>query len=132
MNFPLKGDEKFLRNLKKDTPLYIAEVNWNKDSGKMDLVIKTILFDHYEQKMMDGDKNSIPAVLRKGSIYTETHNILYGFYETPMKAMESMRQLYQAGLDATKQAIKEENKRLQKLVNATLPSGHTSPKTEVK
>jgi hypothetical protein len=98
----------------------------------MDLVIKTILFDHYEQKMMDGDKNSIPAVLRKGSISTETHNILYGFYETPMKAMESMRQLYQAGLDATKQAIKEENKRLQKLVNATLPSGHTSPKTEVK
>jgi hypothetical protein len=132
MNFPLKGDEKFLRNLKKDTPLYIAEVNWNKDSGKMDLVIKTILFDHYEQKMMDGDKNSIPAVLRKGSISTETHNILYGFYETPMKAMESMRQLYQAGLDATKQAIKEENKRLQKLVNATLPSEHTSPKTEVK
>lgn len=132
MNFPLKGDEKFLRNLKKDTPLYIAEVNWNKDSGKMDLVIKTILFDHYEQKMMDGDKNSIPAVLRKGSISTETHNILYGFYETPMKAMESMRQLYQAGLDATKQAIKEENKRLQKLVNATLPSGHTSPRTEVK
>lgn len=132
MNFPLKGDEKFLRNLKKDTPLYIAEVNWNKDSGKMDLVIKTILFDHYEQKMMDGDKNSIPAVLRKGSISTETHNILYGFYETPMKAMESMRQLYQAGLDATKQAIKEENKRLQKLVNAILPSGHTSPKTEVK
>ena len=132
MNFPLKGDEKFLRNLKKDTPLYIAEVNWNKDSDKMDLVIKTILFDHYEQKMMDGDKNSIPAVLRKGSISTETHNILYGFYETPMKAMESMRQLYQAGLDATKQAIKDENKRLQKLVNATLPSGHTSPKTEVK
>ncbi len=132
MNFPLKGDENFLRNLKKDTPLYIAEVNWNKDSGKMDLVIKTILFDHYEQKMMDGDKNSIPAVLRKGSISTETHNILYGFYETPMKAMESMRQLYQAGLDATKQAIKDENKRLQKLVNATLPSGHTSPKTEIK
>ena len=68
MNFPLKGDEKFLRNLKPGTPLYIAEVNWNKESGKMDLVIKSILFDHYEQKMMDDDKNNIPAVLRKGSV----------------------------------------------------------------
>lgn len=130
MNFPLKGDENFLRNLKPGTPLYIAEVNWNKDSGKMEVFVKSILFDHYEQKMMDS--NEIPAVLRKGSVSTETHNILYGFYQTPMQALESMRTLYSAGLNAVKVAIKDENKRLQKLVNATLPSGHTSPKTEVK
>ena len=49
-----------------------------------------------------------------------------------MKAMESMRTLYQAGLDATKQAIKDENKRLQKLINESMPGGHVSPKTEIK
>ena len=54
MNFPLRGDEKFLRNLKKGDPLYIAEVNWNKDSGKMEVFVKSILFDHYEQKMTPG------------------------------------------------------------------------------
>jgi len=130
MNFPLKGDENFLRNLKPGTPLYIAEVNWNKDSGKMEVFVKSILFDHYEQKMMGS--NEIPAVLRKGSVSTETHNILYGFYQTPMQALESMRTLYSAGLNAVKVAIKDENKRLQKLINANMPGGHVSPKTEIK
>ena len=115
MNFPLKGDEKFLRNLKKGDPLYIAEVNWNKDSGKMEVFVKSILFDHYEQKMMDSNSNEIPAVLRKGSISTETHNILYGFYQTPMQALESMQKLYSAGLNAVKVAIKDEKHRLDKI-----------------
>ena len=115
MNFPLKGDEKFLRNLKKNTPLYIAEVGWNKDTGKMDVIIKSILFDHYAQKMAD-DKGDIPAVLKKGSVSTETHNILYGFYETPMKALESMLILYESGVKATKKAIADETNRLQKLI----------------
>ena len=118
MNFPLKGDEKFLRNLNKGTPLYIAEVNWNKNSGKMDVFIKSILFDHYEQKMLD-DVNNIPAVLRKGNISTETHNILYGFYETPMKALESMKALYSSGLDAVNKAINDEEKRLKDLIKDT-------------
>jgi hypothetical protein len=115
MNFPLKGDEKFLRNLKKGDPLYIAEVNWNKDTGKMEVFIKSILFDHYEQKMMDENSNEIPAVLSKGSISTETHNILYGFYQTPMKALESMKTLYSAGLNAVKVAIKDETHTLNKI-----------------
>lgn len=115
MNFPLKGDEKFLRNLKKGDPLYIAEVSWNKDTGKMEVFIKSILFDHYEQKMMDENSKEIPAVLSKGSISTETHNILYGFYQTPMKALESMKLLYQSGLNAVKVAIKDETHRLNKI-----------------
>lgn len=118
MNFPLKGDEKFLKNLKKDTPLYIGEVNWNKSSGEMEVVIKTIYFDHYADKMIDGQ--DIPAVLHKGSVNTETHNILYGFFESPLKALESLQTLYQAGLNATKKAIKKENKRLEKIVKDTV------------
>lgn len=125
MNFPLKGDEKFLRNLKKGDPLYIAEVNWNKDSGKMEVFIKSILFDHYEQKMMDSTSNEIPAVLRKGSISTETHNILYGFYQTPMQALESMQKLYSAGLNAVKVAIKDEQHRLDKIAESLVKTKNT-------
>lgn len=125
MNFPLKGDEKFLRNLKKGDPLYIAEVNWNKDSGKMEVFIKSILFDHYEQKMMDSNSNEIPAVLRKGSISTETHNILYGFYQTPMQALESMQKLYSAGLNAVKVAIKDEQHRLDKIAETLVKTKNT-------
>jgi hypothetical protein len=125
MNFPLKGDEKFLRNLKKGDPLYIAEVNWNKDSGKMEVFVKSILFDHYEQKMMDSKSNEIPAVLRKGSISTETHNILYGFYQTPMQALESMQKLYSAGLNAVKVAIKDEQHRLDKIAESLVKTKNT-------
>lgn len=125
MNFPLKGDEKFLRNLKKGDPLYIAEVNWNKDSGKMEVFVKSILFDHYEQKMMDSTSNEIPAVLRKGSISTETHNILYGFYQTPMQALESMQKLYSAGLNAVKVAIKDEQHRLDKIAESLVKTKNT-------
>lgn len=125
MNFPLKGDEKFLRNLKKGDPLYIAEVNWNKDSGKMEVFVKSILFDHYEQKMMDSNSNEIPAVLRKGSISTETHNILYGFYQTPMQALESMQKLYSAGLNAVKVAIKDEQHRLDKIAESLVKTKNT-------
>ena len=143
MFFPLKGDENFLRNLKKGTPLYLSEVNWSPDKGEMEVVVKSIFFDHYDTKKEahdDGD-TVIMAVLTKGGIQTECHNIAYGFYETPKKAIESMQKLYQAGLDAATKAMKDEDKRLQKLVKKALRdskkvsentvTGHVSPKVEL-
>lgn len=140
MFFPLKGDEKFLKNLKKGTPLYLSEIEWNPDKGEMEVIVKSIFFDHYEtKKVAAGDDDSvILAVLTKGGIQTESHNIAYGFYETPMKALESQKQLYQAGLNATEKAMKDEDKRLQKLVKKAIKSsktigktGHVSPKVDL-
>lgn len=141
MFFPLKGDEKFLRNLKKGTPLYICEASWNPNKGEMDVLIKTIFFDHYDNKKVAQDKENrtvLMAVLTKNNIQTESHNILYGFYETPMKALESMKQLYSSGLESIESAIKSENKRLnglaKDLIRATNKKSikHESPKVEFK
>jgi hypothetical protein len=74
---------------------------------------------------MDSKSNEIPAVLRKGSISTETHNILYGFYQTPMQALESMQKLYSAGLNAVKVAIKDEQHRLDKIAESLVKTKNT-------
>lgn len=117
MFFPLKGDVDFLKNLKPGTPLYLCEAEWNPEKGDMDVIVKSIFFDRYENKKVgkSEDDDVILAVLTKNKVQTESHNIAYGFFETPMKALQSIEKLYSSGLNSVEKAIKDEQKRLDKI-----------------
>ena len=122
MNFPLRGDESFIKNLKKGDILYNVELEWNPDKCKAEVNVKDIKFDHYEKdeqgktvkRANTGD--DVWAVLSKGGIQTEKHNIMYGFYKTPLDALEAFKKLTEAMDKAAAEGIKKETKRLEKLV----------------
>ena len=122
MNFPLRGDESFIKNLKKGDILYNIELEWNPDKCKAEVNVKDIKFDHYEKdeqgktvkRANTGD--DVWAVLSKGGIQTEKHNIMYGFYKTPLDALEAFKKLTEAMDKAAAEGIKKETKRLEKLV----------------
>lgn len=122
MNFPLRGDESFIKNLKKGDILYNVELEWNPDKCKAEVNVKDIKFDHYEKdeqgktvkRANTGD--DVWAVLSKGGIQTEKHNIMYGFYKTPLDALEAFKKLTEAMDKAASEGIKKETKRLEKLV----------------
>lgn len=121
MNFPLRGDENFIKNLKKGDILYNIELEWNPDKCQAEVNVKDITFDHYEKDETgktvkrantDGD---VWAVLSRGGIQTEKHNIMYGFYKTPLDALEAFKSLTEAMDKAAEAGIKKENRRLEKL-----------------
>lgn len=122
MNFPLKSDIKWVKSLKKGTPVYFAEAEWNPSSGKMDITVKSLIFDHFdESKKVIWDENNptIFGVLsnESGKIKTDSYNMCYGFAQSPMAALESLKTLYVASLSAVDKAISKEEKRLKKLVD---------------
>ena len=129
MNFPLRGDESFIKNLKKGDILYNIELEWNPDKCKAEVNVKDITFDHYEKdedckkvkRATDGE--DVWAVLSKGGVQTEKHNIMYGFYKSPLDALEAFKQLTEAMNTAASEGIKKEKKRLEKLVKKLTENG---------
>lgn len=121
MNFPLRGDESFIKNLKKGDILYNIELEWNPDKCQAEVNVKDIRFDHYEKDepgktvKRANDGGDVWAVLSKGGIQTEKHNIMYGFYKTPMDALEAFKRLTEAMDSAALAGIKKEQKRLEKI-----------------
>jgi len=128
MYFPLRGDENFIKNLKKGDVLYNVELEWNPDKCQAEVNVKSINFDHYEKeektengkivKRVNVDNDSVWAVLYKGGVQTEKHNIMYGFYETPKAALEAFKKLTEAMDKAAQKAINKEDKRLEKIVKS--------------
>lgn len=133
MNFPLRGDENFIKNLKKGDVLYNVELEWNPDKCQAEVNVKSINFDHYEKeekkengkivKRINTDNDSVWAVLYKGGVQTEKHNIMYGFYQTPKDALEAFKKLTEAMDDAAKKALNKEEKRLAKIVSKLTKGG---------
>ena len=118
MNFPLKGDTKFLSNLKKGDTLFCCEAEWNPEHGHTEVFVKKIYFDKYDDKAVKSDDDeAIYAFLSSetGVVKTGSMNILYGFYETPLDALNSLRVLYSEGLDAVNKTIKQEKRRIAEL-----------------
>ena len=132
MNFPLRGDESFIKNLKKGDILYNIELEWNPDNCKAEVNVKDIKFDHYEKDeegktvKRANEGGDVWAVLTKGGIQTEKHNIMYGFYKTPLDALEAFKKLTEAMDDAAKEGIKKENRRLKRLVEKMAKQGEVN------
>lgn len=114
MNFPIKGNRDFLKNLKKGTQLYIIDAGWDADGGKFDVTVKAMVFDHYKENAITSD-DTIMAVMHVGKIEVE-HNICYGFFDTPMAALEAFKKFTTSMIKATDKAINRENKRLEAMV----------------
>lgn len=124
-NSPMKGDLTFIKNLKKGDPVYTAEISWNPDEYKADIIIGRLLFDHFDtDSKIHSDKNEevYYGVLasESGNIKTESHNLNYGFYQTPMKAIESLETLFSVMLKSIKQEKRMEEKRVKKAVQTFL------------
>ena len=132
MNFPLRGDESFIKNLKKGDILYNIELEWNPDKCKAEVNVKDIKFDQYEKDeegktvKRANEGGDVGAVLTKGGIQTEKHNIMYGFYKTPLDALEAFKKLTEAMDDAAKEGIKKENRRLKRLVEKMAKQGEVN------
>ena len=90
------------------------------------------MFDHYEKDeegktvKRANEGGDVWAILTKGGIQTEKHNIMYGFYKTPLDALEAFKRLTEAMDDAAKEGLKKENRRLKRLVEKMAKQGETN------
>lgn len=121
MNFPLKSDINWIKSLKKGDFVYFAEGNWNPETSKMEIIVKSLIFDSFDtsrKTVWDENNPVIFGILSNGSgsIKTEPHNLCYGFAPSPLDALDSLKKLYTISLDAINDAIKSENKRIKKSV----------------
>lgn len=116
MNFPLKGDINFLKNLKKGDPLYTIDMGWNPDKGESDVRIGQLFFDHFDEKVRIDEGDSIWGVCSKGGIQTEKHNLCYGFFQTPRLALEAFKALTNDWKKSIDKALKKDDERLNEWV----------------
>lgn len=115
-NMPVKGDSKWLKSLNPGTPLYNAEYV----SEANEVVLHKVIFDEYDTKSVkkDGSESIYAKVHIEGakSIDVPTQDISYGYFQTPLEALEKFRDTIEYILKSSEKAIREENKRLEKLI----------------
>lgn len=117
MNFPLVSDLDFVRNLKEKDKLYLVSAEWNSDKGSMLVKPDIMVFKGFETdtKVFDSDNTTILANLsKKGSSAVEKHNLYYGFYPTPLAALEAFKSFADIIASEASLAVEDEKKKLEK------------------
>lgn|SRR5574344_335518 len=115
MNFPLKSDLKFVNNLKKGNTLYLVSAEWDANSGSFKVIPTAMTFDSYDTvKVNDADNTTIMANLTINGKTMEKHNLYYGFYASPLDALNNFKRFTELLLNQAMSAIDKENARQEK------------------
>lgn len=115
-NMPVKGDSNWLKNLTPGTPLYNAEYI----SEANEVILHKVIFDEYDSKSIkkQGSESIYAKVHVEGSksIEVPTQDISYGYFQTPLEALQKFRDTIEYILKSSEKAIREEEHRLEKLI----------------
>lgn len=116
-NVPIKGNAEWLKSLTPGTPLYNAEYF----SETNEVVIHKMIFDSYDSNAVkkDGSEAVYAKVHVEGAsdkIKVPTQDISYGYFQSPLEALESFQAMLEHILKAAEKAVTKEEKRLSKQI----------------
>lgn len=119
-NMPIQGDANWLKSLTPGTPMYFSEYV----AIQNEVVLHKLIFVKYDTKAVKAEgSDAIYAVLKpenSDKIDIPSMDISCGFFATPLEALEKFENTISTIHKAAEKAIRDENKRLEKMVKAKI------------